>query len=46
MQMSDAFTYNGFGAATPGRNHSTFDLYQEGAPKETWFEQRGNAEYY
>jgi len=44
--MSDAFTYNGFGAATPGRNQSTLDLYQDGAPKESLFEQRGSADYY
>lgn len=46
MQMSDAFSYNGIGAATPGRNQSTVDIYVDGAPKEKLFEQRGNADYY
>ena len=33
LHMSDAFTYNGIGATTPGQNHSKND----GTPKETFF---------
>ena len=43
--MSDAFTYNGLGAATPNRNQSSSDMYNDGN-KEKLFKQRGSTEYY
>lgn len=46
MMMSDAFTYNGFGGVTPGRNdNSQLSMYPDG-PKDALFEQREGVGYY